>query len=132
MREEIDKHLQAVRWLIPGWVQLLSIVVTDGSGGETLGIQPDYKYRLGVLYVYSGWFTSTREEKMKAFIHEMIHFYSGLPTDYAAEKFEVVIGDTNPDLMQVIKKDLSEREEQMTQDLAFAIYNKLYAKNGRQ
>lgn len=125
MRAEIEKYLTPYLWLLPQWC--LDFQIYDAYSEESSEVaadcQCDYKYRRVVLTFYSNWFVQTERNKEQALIHELLHAFINPLYHYAKEIAEGFAED-NVRLKQALMGELKERNEAITQDLSFAIFNK--------
>jgi hypothetical protein len=128
-KEQIDKVLGELKWLLPNWMRTLYVRVDDAGGSDgnwVAAVGTSYQYRTGTLYIYNKWFAETDRDQVKTLIHEFIHAHTAVIVDYAEETFGKMTQDA-PIMRDLLNTELGNRSEAATEDLAVAIYDKLYS-----
>ena len=125
---EIDKYVQKVKWLIPGWCRKVKIGVEDAPKTAVLAevtTIPDYRY--ADVVIFTNWFNRKDSVKIQSIIHEFIHINTSPVSQFATEGLER-FEDDNEMVVAVVVDELNSKDEQATEDLAMAIYDQFYRK----
>lgn len=126
--EQIDAALQPWLWLVPGWVQRLSVLVKDGGKKRSAQVKINYDYRTVKLTVFSAWLTQSDADRQENLVHELVHIPLALLNDFTVDKIDLLCPhDKNEAFNASLQEDLRERHEAATQDLAHRIFERFYA-----
>lgn len=125
----IDEALAPWLWLLPGWVQRVSVVFRDGKK-LVASVKCHYDYRTVKLTIYSAWINQPVEDRQEQIVHELVHIPLSLIFDYARDKFDLLCPhDKQEQFNDSIHEDLRVRHEAATQDLAKVIFDKFRTEN---
>lgn len=114
-------------WLVPGWVQRISVLVKDGGKKHSAQVKINYDYRTVKLTVYSAWLTQSGADRQENLVHELVHIPLALLNDFAVDKIDLLVPhDKNEAFNASLQEDLRERHEAATQDLAHSIFERFY------
>lgn len=130
IQQQIDAALTPWLWLVPGWVQRLSVIFVDHDGEENktaAWVNVNYDYRTVGITVVSAWLNQTAEMRSETLLHELVHIPLSLVHNFARDKIDLLCPhDKNEAFNASLQEDLRERHEAATQDLAKAIFDKFY------
>lgn len=127
IQQQIDAALTPWLWLVPGWVQRLSVIFKDGGKNKSVQIEIKHDYRTVKLTVFSAWLNQPDADRQENFVHELVHIPMSLLYDFAVDKIDLLCPhDRNEAFNASLQEDLRERHEAATQDLAKAIFEKFY------
>lgn len=127
IRDAIDVALTPWLWLVPGWVQRISVLFKDGRQKHSAQVKIDYDYRTVKLTVYSAWMNQSEADRQENLVHELVHIPLALINDFAVDKIDLLCPhDKNEAFNASLQEDLRERHEAATQDLAKAIFDKCF------
>lgn len=130
IERQIRDALAPWLWLVPGWVQRLSVLVKDGGKKHSALVKINYDYRTVKLTVFSAWLTQSEADRQECFVHELVHIPLALLNDFAVDKIDLLCPhDKNEAFNASLQEDLRERHEAATQDLAKAIFDRFYKEN---
>ncbi len=123
--EEILPTVEALanefQWLIPAWCHVVTVIwIPDLDSAMTCELEADYRrFR---LRVGGNFLDDTPEHRRGCFIHELLHGFI-LPLEaYATDSINRVLPDDEDNrLKDVILEEIRERNEQVTEDLAFCL-----------
>lgn len=129
-RAEIERCINKLSWLIPGWCARLVVRLVDESGeGSLASITVDYAYRSATLEIYSKWLTYSADDRLQTILHEILHIHINIIHNYVIDRsIEVFAGQDAPQLHQMLLNGLRERTEMVTEDLSNNISEYLYQK----
>jgi hypothetical protein len=128
-RNEIEKFLSQLLWLVPGWVHVIYINLysTGDEPGELISIRVMYDYRQATLDFCCAWLDEPDDKKLKTVAHELLHIHLNLMGDYARKRFDDLCPkDEAPKFNETLREAITERCEMATQDLAKAICDQFY------
>lgn len=126
-KAEIEHYLTPLLWLVPNWVLSLNIKLWDSLGdGELASVSLDYAYRVLTIELSTAWLDRSDEIKQSALMHELLHGYFGLIADYAREAINNLCPVSEAEKFnRSMIKELTTRHEAATEELTFALTNKL-------
>lgn len=122
-KTEIEKYLYPFLWLVPKWCQTIHLSLYDADDEAAVSTTVDYEYRRITLNFYARWLIQTPTLKQDNVIHECIHFFVNELYHQAQRAVEAAWED-NEQMKNFAFEQLKISVEAITQDLAFAIYNK--------
>jgi hypothetical protein len=127
IQTELKQKLEPLEWLIPGWCQIVHIHWQEQAGLQDALItcRTDYQYRRVVLTFYPA-FLSQKELQFEQLIHDLLHAFSGIAIDFADETIKLLVPENEaPKFREHLLRELGERTEAFTQDLAHCLAMKL-------
>ena len=127
-RAEIEKYLNRLLWLLPGWLHILRVklYMAGEESGELACIRTMYDYREATLEIYCAWLDESPEDKLKHLTLELLHIHLNLIADYARQKLdELCTAEEAPKFNKALRDELTMRTESATQDLAKVITERL-------
>ncbi len=120
LKPQVENLLGEFAWLLPTWLQRLFVGYSaeDADNSAKINVQKDWRFaRLTFCASYI-----KNEDKIRRddLAHELIHSFISPLKNYAVEVIEKLCkGDDL--LFEIIKAELISRNEQVTQDFAYAI-----------
>lgn len=127
VKGEIQRELEKLRWLIPGWCQRVHIAFDEDGNqrGVLISCSVMYEYRSIRLLFYPA-FLSEGDRKFEHVIHDLLHGFSAVLVDYAETKINLLVPeDEAPKFRAALLDEMRIRHESFVQDLAFALAKKL-------
>ena len=128
VRPAIEKQLEPLAVLLPGWVQKVNVFWCadpdneDYQAGAAIWANASYDYRVLSLTFTPLWLESNTEARRDMTIHDVLHAITSVLADYArAEIQRLLPADEAPKYKSAILDELTTRHESMTQDLAFVV-----------
>lgn len=123
-KAEIEKYLNPLLWLVPKWCQAIHLNLYDANDETAIDTTVDYEYRRITLNFYSSWLTQTPTLKQDNVIHECVHFCVN-ELYHQAQRIVTATCENNEQLKYYAFEQLKISVEAVTQDLCYAIMNKL-------
>ena len=115
------------QWLVPPWCQHITVIWSPANE-NAMDCQLNSDYRIIRLRVGPSFFDDQPKHRKECFVHELIHGFIQPHDDYAQDAINHILpDDENPKLKSVVLEELRERNEQVTQDLAFCLTQYLNA-----
>jgi len=127
VKQEITNLLKPYQWLIPGWCQRVHIMYNPlgNEEGVLLTCVNRYDYREVIITFFPLFFTN-REDKDEDLLHELLHVFVSVITDYAKDCLNrLVPADEAPKFRETLFEELRIREESFVQDLAHCLAARL-------
>jgi hypothetical protein len=122
-KADIEKYLNPYLALIPKWCQEFYIDLVSSNENEDVvaTMNCSYQYRRLTLTLYSAkWFTLPEHERENTMVHELIHGILLPVFTYAYETIGTLASD---EVQELTQRELDGRNEAVTQDMAYCIYN---------
>ncbi|MFN7948371.1 MAG: hypothetical protein U0Z53_23670 [Blastocatellia bacterium] len=113
---ELHKHLPALGWALPAWVQRVTLYWSLADDGETASIEVSYEYRWAAVYLTSKWLQRGCEEQREDLLHELLHISLGPLFNYARDTIRLLLDDA-PKFQKHAENELRIRHELATQEL---------------
>jgi hypothetical protein len=126
-RRVIEQHIERLRWLLPPWLHLLRVhLFNEGDErGELASIRVMHEYREAALDICCGWLDEPPHHKLKSLIHELLHIHLNVVGDYVREKLDCIVPkEEAPRFNETLQKELTDRMEGLTHDLAKVVCDK--------
>lgn len=130
-KAELEKHLTPFLWLVPQWCISLNINLWDSTQencGELASVVVSYDYRRITIDFTTTWLDRTDREKTFAVVHELVHGFIAIMADFSRDTINNLCPESEAEKFnKFMQSELRTRHESATEDLAFAIMNKLNA-----
>ncbi len=123
LRAEIEQLLNEWVWLCPAWLQRLYVGYDAYDTNNEAKVRVVKDNRFARLTFCSSYITNTGDVMRDDLIHELIHCFISPLKNYSLEVIEKLCKDNNL-LYEIIEAELISRNEQITQDIAYAIFKK--------
>jgi hypothetical protein len=123
LQPEVERILKEYNWLIPNWVQRLFIGYDGSSEGYSCYVTMEHDYRFANLQICGHWARGDKSLMTEEIIHEIIHLHFSPFADYAKDTIKSLCGDNNT-MFDIIEREIKSRNERVTQDFAWSIFNK--------
>lgn len=128
---KVSEILEKFRWLLPVWMQRLYVNYRGDEKDNSAYVSVEKDYRFGNLTICGHWLNEPKAVQPEQIIHELIHLHFAPLKDYACDAaLTLCDGNQESRIFKLIEKELISKNEQGTQDLAFAIMNKFNESNG--
>lgn len=129
VKREIVKALKPFEWLVPDWCQEVFVLWNEQGGNDGIVISSAvmYEYRQVALTFYP-LFLSEEENKTEHIIHDLLHAFVSILSDYAHRTIEQLVPkEEAPKFREALLEELRMRDESCVQDLAHCITRHLTA-----
>ena len=127
LAELIKPIFDELDWLVPSWAEEVIIHHTPTDADIDASCEINYGGRFITISIHPLFFETNSEDRFITLIHELVHGFGKVFADYSRTVIKQILSDEDDTrLMDLILNEMYERNEAMTQDLAYAIYNKLY------
>jgi hypothetical protein len=117
----IEALSQEFQWLVPLWCHVVTVTWRpDIDAAMDCELEADYRrFR---LRVGADFFDDSPDHRRQCFIHELLHGFILPLESYATDSVERLLPDDDDNrLKDVILEEIRERNEQVTEDLAFCL-----------
>lgn len=126
LRQEVENILTEFSWLLPQrWMQRIYVNYDANEKEFACYTNTDKDYRFGTLTICAHWLRLDAGERIEVLIHELIHYSYSPAKNYALDITDKLCGD-NRTMFEIIRSELNAKNEQGTQDIAWAVFNKFY------
>lgn len=128
MLAAIRPHVGRWAWLIPGWMQYVTIAFANDDEERTaIETEVNHEYRWATVTFYPCWLNADEETREVDVIHDFLHLSTNPLFQHARNTVRVLMGDSGEaKLYYAIEENrLRELHEGMVQDIAHAIQEKL-------
>jgi hypothetical protein len=127
VRAAVRPLLLAHLWLVPAWCRELLVTWKDrhhhDTGGTiTASSGSDPQYRYARLALHAPWLDSSRSQRRREIIHELLHIPLAPLIDYHEDAIDRLFADAEESPFRAhLEAGWQERHEGAVQDLAFAV-----------
>lgn len=124
----VAKHFDQVRWMIPGWCQLVVFIWEAGGDdkGTSAQCRCDYEYRRIVLYIFPRFLDGDDAVRREDMVHELLHGLNSILVDYATNLIKRLLPkDESPKFREHVLAELQMHNESFVQDFAYCINRRL-------
>lgn len=127
IKAEIEKYLNPLGWLVPGWCQRIFVEWAEGNDqNAAICCSTSYEYRQITLTFFPSWHTGDEEHKSHMVAHDLLHAFTAPLSDYANELICTLLPEEeSPKYRKSALEELRVRHESFVQDLSFSITRKL-------
>lgn len=133
-KTEVERIIDRYRWLVPARIQRVFIKLDAISDrpGNAASTMVTREYRFANIDISATWLALPDEEKEMHIIHELVHLSNCPYADFVDELvYNAFPKDENPKLHDYLIEQSRRELEGMTQDLAWAIYQRFHTNDQR-
>jgi hypothetical protein len=124
----VNEIVEQFRWIFPLWLQRLYVHYHADDNESSCYIKVDKDYRFSNLTICGHWINESAYLQKEQILHELIHLYNVPANEFANRQIESLC-EGNAPLHNLIKSELTAKNEASTCDLTFALMMKLYKEN---
>ena len=118
LKESVLTHFDAVKWLLPLWVQTASFdYIADGPYYLEIVVHKDY--REIYINVAKDWVDLADDRRRGMMIHELIHCFTVPLKTAVCEALEDL--DVDEKIEKLIYRNINKAMESVTQDFAYVV-----------
>ncbi len=118
IRRAVLPLLRKHRAIVPAWCRQITVTYAqNGDDGAIATCQPSVRYRHAFVNIAPPFLSETPANRERVVVHELVHITLAPLADYAAQ---IIARVGEAALREHMEAELAERDESVTQDLAFA------------
>lgn len=124
LQDTIIKPFAEYEWLIPNWCEEVHVRwMENGGGGDgasttNASVGTRYDYRYAYIDVCPPFVDNTEESHRDTARHELVHITNAPIYNYVIDMLDTLYPDPTDKIRILIEKELTERIESVTQDMA--------------
>lgn len=118
----LQSNLEPWEWLIPLWCEhvFVGYVADSSEDGASAATRVEYPYRWARITFYPCFLV--QNDQSEDALHEIIHIPLAVPGQYMRDQIDVLVPEFEaPKFRETLRRELTERVEAATEDIASRI-----------